>query len=209
MIDDPGLQAEVRSMLASAPVTQQFRAQRDAYAAGRDQTVINYSASGRSKSYQDKRQKAYEGLWKVVQTAHLRMRQSLNEGFSAGISAFLVDVTSFGWKNGIYIDEADQALAQEYLFMVYEFLRLVVQHEVAKDWVATTAALPQELPATMRAMQVAQDQADELHAQLAGRVQAVLAGLPDQPAAERPTTGDRTAAHFAELLRRHEDLDEK
>ena len=184
MTDDPGLQAEVRSMLASAPVTQQFRAQRDAYAAGRDQTIINYSASGRSKSYQDKRQKAYEGLWKVVQTAHLRMRQSLNEGFSAGISAFLVDVTSFGWKNGIYIDEADQALAQEYLFMVYEFLRLVVQHEVAKDWVETTAALPRELPATMRAMQVAQDQADELHAP-AGRPCPGCTGRPAGSAGRR------------------------
>jgi hypothetical protein len=137
------------------------------------------------------------------------MRQSLNEGFSAGISAFLVDVTSFGWKNGIYIDEADQELAQEYLFVVYEFLRLVVQHEVAKEWVATTAALPRDVPATLRAMQVAQDQADELHTQLAGRVRAVLAGLPDLPAAGHQSTGDRTAAHFAQLLRRHEDLEER
>jgi hypothetical protein len=202
LTDDASLQAEVRSMLAGAPVTQQVRARRDAYAAGRDQTVINYSASGRAKSYQDKRQESYEGLWEVVQTAHLRMRQSLTEGFSDGISAFLVDVTSFGWKNGIYIDEADQALAQEYLFMVYEFLRLVVQHEVAKEWVATTASLPPEVPRTLRAMQVAQDKADELHAELAGRVRAVLAGLPDQPTVQRRTAGDVTAAHFAELLKR-------
>jgi len=204
LTDDPSLQAEVRSMLAGAAVTQQVRARRDAYAAGRDQTVINYSASDRAKSYQDKRQEAYEGLWEVVQTAHLRMRQSLTEGFSDGISAFLVDVTSFGWKNGIYIDEADQALAQEYLFMVYEFLRLVVQDEVAKDWVATTANLPRRVPRTLRAMQVAQDKADELHAQLAGRVRAVLAGLPDQPTGQRRTAGDVTAAHFAELLKRHD-----
>ncbi len=85
MIDDPGLQAEVRSMLASAPVTQHARAQRDAYTAGRDQTVINYSASGRP----------------------------------------------------------------------------------------------------------------------------VLAGLPDLPTAGRQSTGDRTAAHFAQLLRRHEGLEER
>jgi hypothetical protein len=40
---DPVLQAEVRSMLASAGgVTQQVRAGRDAYTAGRDQTVVNY-----------------------------------------------------------------------------------------------------------------------------------------------------------------------
>lgn len=40
---DPVLAAEVRSMLAGAPgVTQQVRAGRDAYTAGRDQTVINY-----------------------------------------------------------------------------------------------------------------------------------------------------------------------
>jgi hypothetical protein len=40
---DPALQAEVRSMLASAPgVAQQVHAGRDAYTAGRDQTVVNY-----------------------------------------------------------------------------------------------------------------------------------------------------------------------
>jgi hypothetical protein len=205
LADDPGLQAEARSMLATAPVAQQVHARRDAYTAGRDQTVINYSASGGPKSYQDKRREAYEGLWEVVQTAHLRMRRSLTEGFSDGISAFLVEVTSFGWKKGIYIDEADQELAQEYLFMVYEFLRLVVQHEVAKDWVATTAALPRGVPRTLRAMQVAENKADELRAQLAGRVRAVLAGLPDQPTGQRQSTGDVTAAHFAELLRRHDD----
>ena len=44
---DPALQAEVRSMLASAPgVTQQVRAGRDAYTAGRDQTIVNYQRGG-------------------------------------------------------------------------------------------------------------------------------------------------------------------
>jgi hypothetical protein len=43
LADDPALQAEVRSMLASAPgVTQQVHAGRDAYTAGRDQTIVNY-----------------------------------------------------------------------------------------------------------------------------------------------------------------------
>ncbi len=40
---DPALQAEVRSMLVGAPgVSQQVHAGRDAYTAGRDQTVVNY-----------------------------------------------------------------------------------------------------------------------------------------------------------------------
>jgi hypothetical protein len=44
---DPALEAEVRSMLAGAPgVAQQVRAGRDAYTAGRDQTVINYRYPG-------------------------------------------------------------------------------------------------------------------------------------------------------------------
>jgi hypothetical protein len=44
---DPVLQAEVRSMLASASgVTQQVHAGRDAYVAGRDQTVVNYRRAG-------------------------------------------------------------------------------------------------------------------------------------------------------------------
>ena len=44
---DPALQAEVQSMLASASgVTQHVHAARDAYAAGRDQTVVNYRRPG-------------------------------------------------------------------------------------------------------------------------------------------------------------------
>jgi hypothetical protein len=44
---DPALVAEVRSMLAGTPdVTQRVHAGRDAYTAGRDQTVVNYRQPG-------------------------------------------------------------------------------------------------------------------------------------------------------------------
>ncbi len=44
---DPMLAGEVGSMLAAAPgVAQQVRAGRDAYVAGRDQTVVNYRRPG-------------------------------------------------------------------------------------------------------------------------------------------------------------------
>jgi hypothetical protein len=44
---DPVLAAEVRAMLAGAEgMVQQVHAGRDAYTAGRDQTVINYRGSG-------------------------------------------------------------------------------------------------------------------------------------------------------------------
>jgi dienelactone hydrolase len=44
---DPVLEAEVRSMIAAAPgVSQQVRAGRDAYTAGRDQVIVNYRRHG-------------------------------------------------------------------------------------------------------------------------------------------------------------------
>jgi hypothetical protein len=46
---DAAMLAEVRTMLASGPgktVTQNIRAGRDAYVAGRDQTVVNYRRPG-------------------------------------------------------------------------------------------------------------------------------------------------------------------
>ena len=44
---DPGLAAEVQSMLAGTPgVAQQVHAGRDVYTAGRDQTVVNYRRPG-------------------------------------------------------------------------------------------------------------------------------------------------------------------
>jgi hypothetical protein len=47
LADDADLQVEVRSILARAPgVAQQVRAGRDAYTAGRDQTVVNYRRPG-------------------------------------------------------------------------------------------------------------------------------------------------------------------
>jgi len=47
LTDDPTLRAEVQSILASAPgATQQVYAGRDAYTAGRDQTIVNYRRPG-------------------------------------------------------------------------------------------------------------------------------------------------------------------
>jgi hypothetical protein len=44
---DPVLEEEVRGMLVAAPaVHQDVHARRDAFAAGRDQTIINYGRSG-------------------------------------------------------------------------------------------------------------------------------------------------------------------
>jgi hypothetical protein len=44
---DPVLEREVRGMLAGGPaVSQQVRAGRDAYTAGRDQTIVNYRRPG-------------------------------------------------------------------------------------------------------------------------------------------------------------------
>lgn len=44
---DPVLETEVRSLLAAASaVTQHVRAGRDAYTAGRDQTIVNYRRPG-------------------------------------------------------------------------------------------------------------------------------------------------------------------
>jgi hypothetical protein len=39
---DPGLLGEVRAMLAQGRVSQEIHAGRDAYTAGRDQSVVNY-----------------------------------------------------------------------------------------------------------------------------------------------------------------------
>jgi hypothetical protein len=47
LTDDAALRAEVLSLLASAPApTQQVHAGRDAYTAGRDQTIVNYRRPG-------------------------------------------------------------------------------------------------------------------------------------------------------------------
>jgi hypothetical protein len=43
---DPALVAEIRALMSSGDVSQQVRAGRDAYTAGRDQVVVNYRQPG-------------------------------------------------------------------------------------------------------------------------------------------------------------------
>src|ERR1044071_4279154 len=163
--------------------------------------------------YQAKRREAYVGLWEVVQAAHLRMRQSLRSGLGSSVSVFLTDVNAFGWKNGIYIEDEDQKLALEYLFIIYEFLRLVVQHDGMREWVASTAPLPRHVPSTVETMKLAEDEANSIRDELVRRIKTVLIGssveieaqqLPET-ISQAHSTGQAIATQFATLIQEHAD----
>jgi len=138
-----------------------------------------------SDYYQTKRKEAYVGLWEVVQDAHLSMRESLTRTFSEDFAPFLTNVNAFVWKHGIYISDKDRDLAQEYLYTVYEFLRLVVNNEAAKHWIISSISFPEDTPSTLSSMKIAEDKANAVRDQLTGRIRTVIGGLPEQRVASR------------------------
>jgi hypothetical protein len=151
--------------------------------------------------YRARRQEAYTGLWEVVQDAHLRMRASLTRGLD-DFSVFLTDVNSFAWKRGLYVDDIDRELAQEYLFLVYEFLQLVAKNEAAKHWVVTSASLPDDTPSTLTAMKVAEDEANVVRDRLAERIRVALGAAPEESSQTTGTDGQVLATRFQALIRR-------
>lgn len=138
--------------------------------------------------------------WEVVQDAHLSMRTSLDGLNPDSFSAFLTNVNAFGWRQGVYIQDSDRDLAQEYLFLVYEFLRLVASHDAGRRWVMTTAQLPPEVPETLRAMKLAEQQAEAVRERLASRVREVLGAIPTSYTQIEGTSGAQLATRFNELL---------
>lgn len=152
--------------------------------------------------YHAKRREAYTELWEVVQDAHLGMRASLTDGLSFDFSVFLTNVNSFAWKHGLYVEDDDRELAQAYLYLTYEFLRLVAQNEVAGSWIATTAAFPSDVPATLRRMKVAEDEANTARDRLIERIRAVIGGQPEKLSQRTRTDGEVLQAQFNDLLKR-------
>ena len=156
--------------------------------------------------YQTARREAYTGLWEVVQDAHLNMRASLKTGLK-GFPVFLTDVNSFIWKHGLYIDDADRELAQEYLYLVYEFLRIIAPNEAAKDWAITSVAVITEsgpfeqLPTKLSAMTIAQNEANHVRDQLAERIRLVLGAAPSGPSLAGETDGKVLETKFNALVR--------
>jgi hypothetical protein len=154
----------------------------------------------RNEFYRTRRKEAYAGLWEVVQDAHLKMRASLKADLSE-LPGFLVDVNSFLWKNGIYIDPADRDLTQEYLFLVYEFLRTVSWNSRAKEWTISSIAMPDNLPSTLEIMKVAQEAADDVRDQLIARIRIVLGATPNQVSSAKVSVGHKLTSKFNEMVR--------
>lgn len=151
--------------------------------------------------YRKRQREAYAGLWEVVQEAHLSMRTSLDGLDSDVFSAFLTNVNAFGWRQGVYIEDSDRELAQEYLFLVYEFLRLVASNDAGRRWIMSTAPrLPGEIPETLRAMKLAEAAAEGVREKLANRIRAVLGAIPTSEPEGGKTSGARLATRFNQLL---------
>lgn len=171
--------------------------------------------------YETKRKEAYAGLWEVVQDAHLGMRASLRKSPSLGFPAFLTNVNSFMWKHGVYIESLDRELAQEYLFLVYEFLRLVSQSEGAREWIELSVEFPSSprgpsdpsypanMPSTLIAMRLADNEANIVRDRLVERIRLVLGAPPAQSVPPMFADGQVLATRFKAMLGRELDGSEE
>jgi hypothetical protein len=127
---------------------------------------------------------AYLELWRLVEESEMRLRSSLQFLSKANLAGQLTAVNQFMIRNGVYIAAADRQLVWEYLFGVYEFLRLAAQDPGVRQAVEITG-VPPSLTSRVEGLTAVADRVEELRAQLETRVRAVLgAPAPERAAGE-------------------------
>jgi hypothetical protein len=146
-------------------------------------------ATAREAPYEERRRDAYDGLWRVVETAHGVARTAPPKS-AAAERDLLAEVNSFAMVNGVYIDAVDRQLAHEY---ISEILRFLANLEAAdrpkyREMMASTAAFPRDFGPTVRALAEEGNRVEGLRLELRSRVQAVIRGRDSGCGELRPGT---------------------
>jgi hypothetical protein len=132
-------------------------------------------ADVRRGPYEEKRREAYDGLWRVVQQAHVAARLDAPQS-PATERKLLAEVNTFAMVNGAYLDSEDRRLASEYIAGV---LTLLDQLEKAdrpeyRDMRLSTAAFPPDFGPNLQELSVAAADAERLRAKLRDKVRNVM-----------------------------------
>jgi hypothetical protein len=149
-----------------------------------------------------KRRDAYIGLWELIQNAHIAMRISLKgppspESILSDLfDKTITEVNSFSLRFGIYIDDQDRALAQEFIELVYRFIAVASEVKIPdrsiQDVIGKTYYMPEEKRLDYPQVKRAEDAVNAISDQLILKIRGVLGAPPGElsPFRERRGMGE-------------------
>ncbi len=129
--------------------------------------------------YEAERQSAYRELWQRVESLNIMIR--VQEVTEQDFLSHLQDLNSFILANGIYLEDQDRVLANEYTRAVFSFSSAV--NEAEKEGfelpLGTTQEMPKEVVSNIKEVADAQQKALTLRAKLLNRIKGIVGGIQD------------------------------
>jgi hypothetical protein len=125
--------------------------------------------------YDEKRREAYDGLWRIVEEAHIAARTESTES-SASEVELMAKVNAFAMVNGAYVDDVDRQLAQDYINGVFAFLRdlKAADRPEYRDLIPSTATYPPDFGPDVSRLAEAARRNETMRLQLRLRVRSVM-----------------------------------
>jgi hypothetical protein len=132
-------------------------------------------SDARRGPYEEKRREAYDGLWRVVERAHVAARLEGPQSI-ANERRLVADVNSFAMVNGVYVDDDDRQLAFEYIAGVLQLLAAIEKADRPeyREMAELTAPFPIEFGDDMRLLSKLARHNEELRTTLRNRIKRVM-----------------------------------
>lgn len=132
--------------------------------------------SERFAGFEKDRQSAYKKLWENVEEVNVQVR--IDEVSRSDFSRKVQALNAFMLKSGIYIDDEDRALVNEYLKAVYNFQKVVRESgsKEAQIPLEETQPIPPSVSKDLKTIEVAQNKAVILRDELIKKIRHVLTG---------------------------------
>lgn len=131
----------------------------------------------RSGGFQSQKQQTYKELWDKLENIHVRLRTETvgNEDFRSLVR----DVNSYILKNGLYLENDDQQLADQYLSKVREFTNLVAASNSPDAKIAledTAAEIPPQVIQSVRDLERIQSEVNQIREKILVRYRKGVLG---------------------------------
>jgi hypothetical protein len=130
----------------------------------------------RESEFRTQKQQTYKELWEMLEDVHVRLRTEVVE--SDEFSSLIRGVNSYILKRGLYLENDDQALANQYLAKVREFTNQVASSDSAdaKQAVHDTETIPTKIILNVRELGKIQAEVNQIREEILVRYRKVLSG---------------------------------
>ena len=132
--------------------------------------------SSRFGQFEKDTQATYKALWDQIEEFNIQVR--IEDVTTEQFTEHLKKLNSFMLKGGIYLEDDDRALANNYTRAVFDFQNVVKKSEMdeASIPLGATQDIPQEAINNAKEISEAQEMALRLRSEIRDRVRSVLSG---------------------------------